>query len=341
MSEQLGKCGRYTLLRRIGAGGMGEIFLARDAAGEQVAIKRLLSEGAKDPVFVGMFLDEARLVERLDHPHVCRVFEHGMEGFHYFLAMEFIDGKTLLELLEQHGPLPVPVACRILADLASALDYAHRFEGEDGPLGIVHRDATPANVMVDRDGKVKLLDFGLAKARTQLMRTAPGLVKGKFGYLAPEQLAGQVDWRTDVFALGLCLYEALTARALFNQKTAAETVRAIRSFSGPPALSGRVAGVTPALDGVLARALYPRASDRFESAAAFRAALAEVVREVGSPARSADLARLVTGELPPPPEPEVPDEVPASPAFPRWILGAVAVLACLGSVAALVASYLL
>lgn len=330
MSESLERCGPYVLLRRIGAGGMGEIFLARAPDQRTVAIKRLLAEGAQNPAFVGMFQDEARLVERMHHRHICRVFEHGRDGPHHYLVMEHVDGRTLGDLLERNGPLSVPVACRILADLASALDYAHRLEGEDGPLGIVHRDVTPSNIMINREGRVKLLDFGLAKARTQLMKTAPGLVKGKFGYLAPEQLAGRVDWRTDVFSLGLCLYEALTGEGLFNQTTAADTVRAIRAFRGPPPLSGRVPGVGPRLDAVLQRALAPQPADRYDSAAAFRAALAQVVNEGETAARAADLARIVRGDAPP--------EPPAERSRWPWFVLVAAGCVLAGLAAALIAS---
>lgn len=291
-SDVAGRCGPYTLVRRIGAGGMGEIFLARGPDGAEVAIKRLLAECAKDPVFIGMFLDEARLVKRIHHPNVCEVFEHGQEGPHYYLVMEHIDGVSLRDLLEQRAfrGLPFPLAARIMAEVAAGLDHAHRLEDELGvPLGIVHRDVSPANIMIRKDGQVKLVDFGLAKARTQLMKTQPGLVKGKFGYLAPEQLGGRVDWRTDLFALGLCFYEAMTGQQLFGQRTAAETVQAIQRFSGPPPMAESV-GAPPALDEVLRRALAPGVNERFQSAAELRGALGKLVRQV--PAEKISAAAL-------------------------------------------------
>ena len=238
-----------------------------------------------------MFLDEARLVEGLQHPNVCAVREHGLEGQNYFLVMEHVDGLSLRQLLDRRGGsgLPFPLACRIIAEVASALDYAHRAEDDKGrPLGLVHRDVSPANIMVSKDGAVKLVDFGLAKARTQLVKTQPGMVKGKFGYLAPEQLGGTIDWRTDIFALGLCLFEAVTGKKLFDEQSAAQTVRAIQQFTGPPPLAGRVAGVPPTLDAVLAKALAPDPANRFESAAAFRAALGQVVLESAPAAVSAE-----------------------------------------------------
>jgi serine/threonine protein kinase len=310
--SDLGRCGRFRLLERIGAGGMGEIFRAEeDETGRVVAVKRLLKECARDPVFVGMFLDEARLVTGLRHPNICEVYEHGQEGPHYYLVMEHIDGMTLHQLLVSRNMrgLPFPLGARIVAEVASALDYAHRLPGDDDlPLGIVHRDVSPANIMIARDGRVKLVDFGLAKARTQLVKTQPGLVKGKFGYLAPEQLTGQVDWRTDLFALGLCLYEAVTGKQLFGQSTAAETVTAIRGFAGPPPIEGVPGG----FDDVLRTVLSFDPTMRHESAAAFRAALGKVVVQAGYGAVSAEeLAALVRGDerdsdtgdaTPPPPK---------------------------------------
>jgi len=293
---ELGRCGRFRLLERIGAGGMGEIFLAEeDETGRRVAVKRLLAQCAKDPVFIGMFLDEARLVERLKHKNVCETYEHGQEGKHYYLVMEYIDGVSLRDLLEarSYRGLPFPLAARVIAEVASGLDYAHRFAGDDGkPLGIVHRDISPANIMIARDGRVKLVDFGLARARTQIMKTQPGLVKGKFGYLAPEQLSGRIDWRTDLFALGLCTYEAITGRQLFDQHSAAETVQAIQSFQGPPEVSGAPGG----LQEVLVQALSVDPAARQASAAAFRSDLGRVVLHAGHGAVSAGaLAKLVSG----------------------------------------------
>ncbi|MCZ7679502.1 MAG: serine/threonine protein kinase [Sandaracinaceae bacterium] len=180
---------------------------------------------------------------------------------------------SLAELLARRGRtgLALPLACRVIAEVAAALDYAHRLtDGAGVPLGVVHRDVSPGNVMIARDGTVKLVDFGLAKARTQIMKTQPGLVKGKFGYLAPEQIRGQVDYRTDLFALGLCFYEAVTGTAFFGQATAAQTVAAIRDLREAPRVAALL-GAPAELDGVLAKALAPAPEARFESAAAFRA----------------------------------------------------------------------
>ncbi len=316
---------------------MGEIFLAEeDETGRKVAIKRLLAQCAKDPVFIGMFLDEARLVELLEHDNVCEVYEHGQEGRHYYLVMEYIDGVSLRDLLESRSfrGLPFPLAARIIAEVASGLDYAHRFTDEDGrPLGIVHRDVSPANIMIARDGRVKLVDFGLARARTQIMKTQPGLVKGKFGYLAPEQLAGRIDWRTDLFALGLCTYEAIVGRQLFDQRTAAQTVQAIQRFEGPPPIGDVPSGFQEVLSQVLS--VDPAA--RQQSAAAFRSDLGRVVLRSGHGAVSARaLADLLRGDddLPPDgpiPEPSLDPDPATRTALPIllavFVVAAIAVLA--------------
>lgn len=289
---------------------MGEIFTARAPDGRRVAIKRLLPGCASDPVFIGMFLDEARLLLRLRHPNICEVYEHGNDADHYYLVMEHIEGLSLHELLVRRARmgLPVLLACRIVAEVAAALDYAHRLTDDAGrPLAVVHRDVSPGNIMIARDGRVKLVDFGLAKARTQLMKTQPGLVKGKFGYLAPEQLAGRVDYRTDLFALGLCFYEAILGVPLFGQRTAAETVAAIRELREPPRPSTLVPDAPPGLDALFARALAHDPAARFESAAAFRAALGQLVLASGrSAVTSADLAAEVARALAPPAAPPSP-----------------------------------
>jgi serine/threonine-protein kinase len=252
---------------------MGEIFLARaqGAGGRRVAIKRMLADAADDPRFVGMFVDEARIAMRLGHPNIARVYEFGDQARSYFLAMEWVPGKTMRELVltsRQAGhDVPVPIAARIAADVAKALAYAHELLDDQGErLGIVHRDVSPVNVMVRFDGPVKLLDFGLAKARTQIQKTRPGYVKGKFGYLAPEQVFRTgLDGRADIFALGLCMYEMLTGRQLFYQRSAADTLTAVRSYVGPPSIPALRAEVPEAVNAIVAKALAKDPAERFQT----------------------------------------------------------------------------
>ncbi|MEM1417661.1 MAG: serine/threonine-protein kinase [Myxococcota bacterium] len=272
------RIGSFDVVRRVGAGGMGEIFLGRRPEdGEYVAIKRLIRQASKDPVFVGMFLDEGRLAARLTHPKIVRLFELGESPEGHYLAIEWVDGGSLRELLERSkpkGPLPVDLIVRIGVDVAEALAYAHVLRDErDTPLEIVHRDVSPANVMVSFAGQAKLLDFGLAKARDQLQKTQPGMVKGKFGYLAPEQLAGTSDGRTDLFALGLVLWELLAGRKYFDHETAAATVAAVRQHAACASIRTLRPDVPAALDQLLQRVTAADPKRRPANAGAFREAL--------------------------------------------------------------------
>jgi len=280
--KPIGRCGRYELLEKVSGDGMGEVFRARglgaDGVAHDYALKRLVQEVAQNRMFVRMLIDEARLATRLTHPNVCRVFgmEQDDQGMHH-LVMEWIDGVSLRELIghgSERRALPVDVAARIASQIAAALDHAHVLRDDRGrALGVVHRAVSPTNVMIAKDGTAKLLDFGLAKARTQLQKTRPGMVKGLYGYLAPEQLTGQVDVRTDVFQLGLVLFEMLTGRRVFEQPDAAATIAAIGAYEVPPSARSFRSEVPEALDAVLERALARDPAARFPNAADMRAAI--------------------------------------------------------------------
>jgi serine/threonine-protein kinase len=306
MSSSLGRCGRYELLRFLDAGGMGEVFVARGPApqGEPalVAIKRLVPYGAHDRHFVGMFMDEAHVATLLDHPNIARVYRAGRDEDHYFLVMEWVEGASLRSLVRRipaNGPIPWAIAARIIADAAAGLEHAHGLTDPSGlSYGIVHRDVSPANIMVGYDGRTRLLDFGLAKARTQLEKTKPGTVKGKFAYLAPEQLRGEVAPAVDVFGLGLCLWEALTGEQLFGEGTAAETMARVSVYEGAPPVRGAREEVPPALDAVLARALAPRPADRFGTVTEVRAALERVLASESRTVSEADVAAWVRAAHP-------------------------------------------
>ena len=253
----------------MGAGGIGEIHLARavGSGGRLVAVKQLLPQTAVDPIFVGMFIDEARIASVLRHPNVATVYEFGEQKGTYFIAMEWIDGVSLRELLtratERGVELPLGLTARIVADVAAALDYAwHSPDGQGRPQHIIHRDVSPPNVMVGLDGTVKLLDFGMAKARSQLQKTEPGFVKGKFGYLSPEQLAGDADPRTDVFALGLCFWECLVGERYFKGTTAAETVLHIQAYKKAPAVRDLRPDVPERVSRLLQGAMAPKPNHR-------------------------------------------------------------------------------
>jgi serine/threonine-protein kinase len=214
--------GKYKLVRLIAAGGMAEVYLARQAgaAGFQklVCLKRILPHLARDKQFVEMFLNEARLAARLDHPNIVSIFDLGEANGNYFIAMEFIDGPSLRAVAkraqERGERLPIAEIVKIVSMAASGLHYAHELAGDDGkPLGLVHRDISPDNVLVHRNGAAKVVDFGIAKAANSGGLTRTGTLKGKVAYMPPEQLRGDpLDRRADVFALGVVLYEMIAGQ---------------------------------------------------------------------------------------------------------------------------------
>jgi serine/threonine protein kinase len=217
-NEQLGK---YRRVATLGQGGMGTVFLAFAHGVGQfrklLVVKELLPELTGKEGFIEMFLDEARLAARLDHPNVVQTFEVGHEGGRYFLAMEYLDGQPLSALIErmrERGGLPLPVHLQILSEVLAGLQYAHELCDYDGrPLAVVHRDISPHNVFITYHGQVKIVDFGVAKAANASALTHPGVFKGKFGYAAPEQiLGGPVDARADVFSVGVMLWQAIAGR---------------------------------------------------------------------------------------------------------------------------------
>jgi serine/threonine protein kinase len=215
--------GRYQIIRRIALGGMAELYLARqlgDAGYEKVvALKRVLPHLAEDPQFVEMFLNEARLAAGLNHSGIAQVMDFGTEGGEHFMTLEYVHGRSVSQLLREAGrALPRSVALTIAHEVAGALHYAHERVGSDGrPLGLVHRDVSPSNILVSYDGDVKLVDFGIAKATAHSNATQTAAIKGKIAYMAPEQLRGEsLDRRSDVFALCVVFYEMLLGKRCFS-----------------------------------------------------------------------------------------------------------------------------
>src|SRR3954462_5105618 len=229
---------RYRVLKRLASGGMAEVVVAESAGIEgfkkQVAIKRVLPQLSKKEQFIAMFLDEARLSAHLSHSNVVSVFDIGVGDGTYFIVMEYVDGADLKAVMDHHKkierPVPVEVAVFIAAKICQGLGYAHELENLEGqPLQIIHRDITPANVLITKYGEVKIVDFGLAKASSQLAESDAGVIKGKFGYLAPETvLELGVDRRVDILALGIILWEMLAGKRLFLGDTDFATVRMVR-----------------------------------------------------------------------------------------------------------------
>ncbi|OJT26913.1 protein kinase [Archangium sp. Cb G35] len=223
--------GKYFLHERLGVGGMAEVFRAtyspEGGFEKVVAVKRILPAYAEDEDFVTLFRREAELGSLLCHPNIVQVLDVGRFGDTYFMAMEYIEGLSLRELLKSHGPLPPEVVAYIGAELGEALDYVHRRTSSEGiPLNLVHRDVNPPNILLSRIGEVKLGDFGVARAAIHVRLTQADRVRGKLGYLSPEQARGQpFDGRADLFALGLTLHEALTGRRVFQGEDASDMVR--------------------------------------------------------------------------------------------------------------------
>lgn len=273
--------GNYLLLEPLGSGGMAEVYLARtaDLSGFQklLAVKRLLPACSDDSNIVRMLADEARITVQLDHPNIVQIFDFGRVGNSYYLAMEYIDGLDLKGLVETDGQasagLPLDLALHIGMSVLSGLDFAHKRKGEDGePLGIIHRDVTPQNVLVSRHGLVKLTDFGVARARISSHFSYVGDVRGKFSYMPPEQACGgELDHRVDIFATGAILYQMITGQQPFRSSGSTEQMVLLNRSVQPP--SQLVDDLPPAIDEIVLEALHVDPEKRFVDASTFNAAL--------------------------------------------------------------------
>ena len=227
--------GPYRIVRRIAIGGMAEIYLAKTAglAGfeRHLVLKVIHTKFATDPEFIDMLVREAKLVVRLSHVNIAQVFDLGKEEDRYYIAMEYVEGLDLYQFLKRlrskKQPMPLEVAAYIVSEVAAALHYAHERKDEDGvPLGIIHRDISPQNVLLSHEGDVKVIDFGIAKARAHAQTTGVGIIKGKFSYMSPEQARGdRLDHRSDIFAVGVLLYELLTNKMLYDSDSARDILR--------------------------------------------------------------------------------------------------------------------
>lgn len=275
------RVGRYDLLVELGRGGMASVSLARSIGSggfeRLVAVKLLHSALCADPEFVEMFLDEARLAARLHHPNTAAIIDLGAEGAQLYMAMDYVEGDTLYVVQcgasARRQPLPLGVALRIVLDVLAGLDAAHELRSADGaPLGLIHRDVTPQNVLVGVDGVARLVDFGIARAACRTAVTSVGVLKGRLAFMAPEQLRGQlIDRRADIFSLGVTLWETLTLRrclpnreGALKSRFAEEVYHSLRDF---------VPHLPVALDELCRRALAPDPADRIPTAAAFAEAL--------------------------------------------------------------------
>jgi eukaryotic-like serine/threonine-protein kinase len=282
--------GQYTIYEQLGRGGMATVNRAelRGLAGfrKLVALKRLHPHVAKDPSMVRALVHEARLAGHLYHPNIAQTYDLGKVGDSYFIAMEYIPGPTLGRLLRQPaaaaGLVPIPIALSILGQICDALDYAHNLCDEDGePLGIIHRDISPSNIIISSTGVVKLIDFGIARV-AGFDKDEAGLIKGKLSYMAPEYLHGQLDSRADLFGLGVIAHELLTGRPLFHGKNDQDTATRLRELPIEP--PSRWNPVIPRdLDDIVLTALQRTPELRWQSAAAMRTALRNVMLSCYTP----------------------------------------------------------
>ncbi|MCC6646331.1 MAG: serine/threonine protein kinase [Polyangiaceae bacterium] len=294
---------RYELIGELASGGMATVFLARLAGvgGFQrfVAIKRLHPHLSSEPDFVQMFLDEARLAASIHHPHVVPILEVGTSDAGYYVVMEYVEGDTLSRVVARGASagqkIPAGIALRVGLDTLAGLHAAHDLADDAGqPLGLVHRDVSPQNILVGVDGSARLTDFGVARASSRLATTQAGTLKGKLAYMPPEQAkGGELDRRADVFAMAIVLWEVLAGQRLFKGKSELETLNRLL-FEPIPRLSSVTPEVPRALDDVLAKALNREVDARFSTAAEFADALE---RAAGSVSTVRDVAAYVKGVL--------------------------------------------
>ncbi|NUO49184.1 MAG: serine/threonine protein kinase [Polyangiaceae bacterium] len=285
------RAGRYQLFGRIAAGGMATVHfgLLRGDQGfsRVVAIKRMLPQLSGDPVFVTMFRDEAMVASRIKHPNVVPVLDVVAERAEAWLVMEYIRGVALSTLLqrtvERGERVPVPVAVAVVSGILSGLHAAHAARGPDGPsLGIVHRDVSPQNVLVDADGVARVVDFGIAKASSKLHITTEGELKGKVNYMAPEQFGGgQVDRRTDLFAVANVFWSMLAGRMLYGSEDPSQTVNNILR-ARPPSLRAQREDVSLELEKVIERGLAKQPDVRYPTAREFIEAIEAVISMPGT-----------------------------------------------------------
>ncbi len=282
--------GKYYLLERVNIGGMAEIFKAKAFGVEGferlLAVKKILASIAEDEAFINMFIDEAKIAGQLNHPNIAQIFDLGKVDDSYFIALEYISGKDLKTIFERARRLgekvSIPRICYILMKICEGLGHAHsKKDAQGNDLNIVHRDVSPQNILISYEGEAKIIDFGIAKAQGKTSQTQVGILKGKFSYMSPEQVRGlHIDHRSDIFSLGIVLYEMLTLERLFLGESDFDTLEKIRKVEmSPPSLYNP--HIPKELEDIVLKALAKSPEDRFQNAAEFDDALQKFMRNQG------------------------------------------------------------
>ncbi len=290
MREPL-KFGNYYLIERVNIGGMAEVFKGVSYGVEGFerlfAVKRVLPNISEDQEFIEMFIDEAKIAVQLNHANIGQIFELGNAENSYFIAMEFVQGKDLRALFDRvrkrNERIDIPMTCHIVKEVCEALEYAHNKKNErQEALNLVHRDVSPQNIIVSYDGEVKLIDFGIAKAAGKASKTQAGILKGKFGYMSPEQVRGRpIDRRSDIFSLGVVLFELLTLERCFQGESDFSTLEKVRNVDiRRPASLNR--DIPPELERIVLKALSRSPEERYQSAAELQDALQKFLYQSGS-----------------------------------------------------------
>lgn len=295
--------GQYYLSEKLAQGGMAEIYkgYAVDLHGmrKTVVIKKILPHAATNREFIDMLVAEAKIAVMLSHGNIAQIYDLGKAGDDYFIVMEYVEGWSVSQwqrYCAQRGErLPIPITCHIISEALAGLDYMHtRTDERSQPLGIVHRDVSPQNIMLTRSGTIKIIDFGIAKARTKLETTEVGILKGKFAYMSPEHARGEsIDSRSDIFSLGVIMHEMLTGLRLFKAKEARETLRNVRR-ADVPAPSRSNADVPAALDAIVLKLLARDRHDRYQRASTARTELLRFLSAHYPEFRAGQVADYVT-----------------------------------------------